>query len=321
MKYIINKKLTDTNSLITGGTGYIGRNLIEALKENNASYNILSRGAHGENITKVDYSKRSDIEMAFRTIEKTAKKSIDYIYYLSGENNISEVDNNPYSNILEGINSALNLLEVARSFKSIKKIIILSSASVYGANSIMKKSIESDQILTINFYNFLKLSIENLALLYGIKYNLPVTIVRTSNVYGPNQKIKSIIPEIISQILNKESKNITVRKTSSVRDYIYIDDLISSLLSVVTSHNCNNNIINVGSGVATSISELVNTIKLVFDSPKNFMAINQGMNFLDYLVPDTKKIYELTRWSPKYDLVRGVGSIKSNINLSEIDCG
>jgi dTDP-glucose 4,6-dehydratase len=161
---------------------------------------------------------------------------------------------------------------------------------------------------------------------FSRSFELPVTIVRPFNTYGPRQSARAVIPAIISQLIDG-MEELILGNTAPIRDFNYVKDTISAINSIIESDNTIGETINIATGKETSIeliaNKLINIInpnaKIIIDNnrvrPKN--------SEVDRLLGDNKKIISLTGWSPKYDLDEGlletIDFIKKNIHMYKVN--
>ena len=154
------------------------------------------------------------------------------------------------------VKGTLNILEAAKKNK-IKKVIITSTSEVYGTGQYLPID-EKHPLVGQSPYSASKISADQLAMSYYYSFDLPVTIIRPFNTYGPRQSLRAIIPTIIQQILiNKKEINLGNVKTT--RDFSYVSDTVDGFIKSINSKS-DGEIINLGSGFEISIEELVREI-------------------------------------------------------------
>lgn len=187
---------------------------------------------------------------------------IDVLYYMIPQINFD-------LNILN--NSILefsNLLDVSIK-KKIKRFVFMSSAAVYGNQEILPIK-EDAETNPISGYGFYKLIFEKMLYVYKYQHKLEFKVIRLSNPYGPGQKLygsQGIIAIMIGKLLKNE-KIVINGDGTSLRDFIYIDDLCEALYLVGTTHS-NFDIFNIGSGKANSINEVINYFSAILDKKIN----------------------------------------------------
>ena len=150
----------------------------------------------------------------------------------------------------------LNVLEACRENKQIRRVIIPSSASVYGSTGKLPQS-ECDVTRPASPYGVSKLAAENYALVYASMYGMPIVTLRYFNTYGPRQKHDSLYGGVVSIFVNNITQNLPLEiygDGSQTRDFTYIDDCIDVTQKIYESEIIKSHLYNVGTGVETSVN-------------------------------------------------------------------
>ena len=182
---------------------------------------------------------------------KNACKNIDIVFHLASLIAIPHSYQSPYSYLETNALGALNLFESSLDSK-ISKIIHTSTSEVYGEHDIVPIS-EDNKNIARSPYSATKIAADQLAYSYFSTYDLPITIIRPFNTYGPRQSNRAIIPTIITQILN--NKILELGSLYPTRDFTYIRDTISGFVSIAENKKSIGQIINIGSGYEISIED------------------------------------------------------------------
>ena len=203
---------------VTGASGFIGSHLVERLLELGyevkalVPYNINNNWGWLDNIEKKELKEinviSGDICDSDFILKET--KKIDLIFHLAALISIPYSYESPRSYIATNVEGTLNILEAAK-LNNVKKIINTSTSEVYG--SAQKIPIdESHQLSAQSPYAATKISADQLSMSYHRSFNLPVTILRPFNTFGPRQSLRAAIPTIISQIIlgKKERLNLAI---------------------------------------------------------------------------------------------------------------
>jgi UDP-glucose 4-epimerase len=205
----------------------------------------------------------------------------------------------------------MNLLEIARIY-DIKKFIF-ASTYVYGQPRYLPID-EKHPIQAINPYNRSKILGEELCKGYYYDYGLNCIILRPFNIYGTGQNKDFLIPSIIAEL---SSKKITLENPKPMRDYVYVDDVISAYIKAATYTGKGVEIFNIGSGVSYSVKEIANKIitlaqkKNTTISYTNKTRVNEIMN----IVANNQKAKEQLKWQPKIDIDTGLLTMLKEITL------
>ena len=305
------------NILITGVAGFIGSNLSRFLV--NRGYRIfgvddLSSGDF-ENIPKtVEFF---EMDLSEKDNKSKLPSSIDSIIHLAGQSSGEVSFEDPIADLNKNTTSTLNLIDYAIE-NSIERIVYSSSMSVYG-NSNKSPVNEKSFPLPCSCYGVGKLASENYLKVFNKK--IPSVILRIFNVYGPGQNLKNLKQGMVSIYLAQalEKNHIEIKGSlERFRDYIFIDDVINSLYLSMKKDNAINQTFNVGTGIKTSVKDLIKIIENNF----NGLSISEtdstpGDQFGIY--SDIKKINTLLGFSPTTDLEEGLSKFiewAKNDNIS-----
>ncbi len=255
--------------LVTGADGFIGSHLCEKLVQNGYKVIALSYynsfGFNGwldfidEKIKKKikiisgDIRDQNFIDLSF--------KGVDVIFNLAALIGIPYSYTSTESYIDTNIKGTFNILNFSKKF-NVKKIIHISTSEVYGtAQSIPIK--EDHPVVGQSPYSASKIAAEQLCIAYNKSFNLPVTVLRPFNVFGPRQSARAIIPTIISQYI-KNSNYLSLGLTNTTRDFNYVDDTVNALIKCIKAKNTNGEIINIGTGKEFSVETIAKIISEYF---------------------------------------------------------
>jgi UDP-glucose 4-epimerase len=253
------------NILVIGGAGFIGANLLKSLVKRD-EYNLFVLEAPFANTSKLQ-----PIEKEI-TIFKGILADYDLLQSIITDNSISIVIHlvstlvpgstyNDYKREFENIIFPTVRLMGLCAERNIKFVYFSSGGTIYGNNS-QEKFLETDPREPISYYGLSKQIIEDSILFEHRRGNLRYLIIRPSNPFGPGQSlngIQGLIAVAIGKILARESIVIW-GDGSSVRDYIYIDDLVDATFKLIHK-DVENEIFNLGSGIGYSINDILSSLK------------------------------------------------------------
>lgn len=289
------------NILITGGNGFIGRNLIDFLKEHNLyvldkeqRYETLDvRYLYGD-ITKIE-----DIFWCFQLAELNDEK-IDYVIHLAAESGIIPSLKNPLKSIDVNINGTKNLLEISRK-KEVKKFIFASS----GGNVLghQEPPVTEDTIpQPVSPYGASKIAGESLCQSYFRSFGLNTIILRFSNVYGPwsFHKKGNFFPELLKKMKNNETFSI-FGDGEQTRDFIYVDDLCNAIISCLNNEKANGEIFQLGINKEISINQIINELNYT-----NIEYCEERIGEVKRSFCDNSKAKKMLGWEPSIDLKTGI---------------
>ncbi len=245
--------------LILGGCGFIGSNVVERLLAHGYRVRVFDTPtASRANLIRVE----SEIEFVhgnfLNEVEvDEALQDVDFVFHLVGTTLPASSNNHPTFDVETNVLASIRLLQMSKRHR-VKKVIFASSGgTVYGeAKTIPVR--EDHPTEPICSYGITKLTIEKYLQLFHHLHGLDHTILRVANPYGKHQKLtadQGIVGVFLSRL--NEGKTITIWGDGSVtRDYIYIEDVANAFVSAV-SQDSSHRIFNIGTGVGTTIRELL----------------------------------------------------------------
>ena len=301
--------------LITGSDGFIGSHLTELLVKQGYKvrafifYNSFNSYGWLDTLPKNVLSKievyPGDIRDPFGV--RKAVEGCDIIFHLAALIAIPYSYYSPDTYIDTNVKGTLNILQAGRDF-NIKKIIITSTSEVYGTAKEVPIT-ESHPKQPQSPYSASKIGADAIAESFYKAFNLPVTIVRPFNTFGPRQSARAIIPTIISQLLNGVEE-IKLGELTPTRDFVYVKDTAVGFLNIAESDSLIGHEVNVASQTEISIGDLASlliskinnkaTIKLDQKRlrPKNSEVFR--------LMGSVEKLLKFTNWNQKYSFEKGI---------------
>ena len=258
------KFLNGRKVLVAGGTGLVGTNLTQRLADAGAC--IKASYFSAQPLVSLepcyqffDFTRYQDCLAATRDQE--------YVFVCAAQSTgVAGMARSPTASILPNLEIHAGLLEACRQNK-VKKVVLISSSTVYQAADYPVKEQELDlNQPTFPLYQgigWVYRYLEQLALCYGIKTGLEIGIIRTSSIYGPHDHFDDlrshVIPALIKRALAKEDPFVVWGDSKTVRDFVYVDDVVEAMLTVLADSN-DSVPVNFSHGVSTKIAELVDTI-------------------------------------------------------------
>ena len=233
-----------------GSEGFVGQNLVHGLSKNHDVFRSDQIDSNEKNYFKCDITN-------FNSVEKIVK-DVDAVIHLTAHSLVSSLDGS-ITNAQVNILGLLNLLEACRK-NSIPKVIFTSASSLIGEPSSFQVNEKHDP-KPKTAYGITKLTSEHYLRLYNELYNLDYTVFRFFNIYGPFQK-NGLIPSIYKKIQNNEPITI-FGKGDQIRDYVYIEDILSFFEKSAVSKVGNGTILNMGTGIGTTILDIVKTMSQI----------------------------------------------------------
>lgn len=296
--------------LVTGGAGFIGSNIVDALvlrRENVKVLDDLSSG-NKKNLEGV-LGKIEFIEGDIRDLAllKKSLKGCDYVIHQAALRSVPKSMKNPQLYDEVNVKGTLNIL-VASHENKVKRVVFASSSSIYGDSTKLPQS--EDQIpQPISPYAATKLAGEHYCRVFAKSYSLETVALRYFNVFGPRQSLESeyavVIPKFITCILRDEQPPVDGDGTQS-RDFTYVDNIVDANLTAATREGVSGEVFNVACGKAYNLLELVKIINEILNKniePK-FMPPRPGD--VKHTLSDITKMKKLLGLDPKVDFVLGL---------------
>jgi len=298
-------------ALVTGGAGFIGSHLVEALIKKKYEVKVIDNLFTGkkENLKEVI----NDIEFIkgdicnYKLLQKCTK-DVDFIFHEAALRNVRASVEHPYEYNKVNIEGTLNLLNAAKE-NNVKRIIFASSSSVYGNTKIFPSE-ETHLPAPISPYALTKISGEYYMNLFHELYDLETISLRYFNVYGPRQDFKSqyaaVIAIFIYKLLNNQKPEIFGDGNQS-RDFTYVQDVIdANIAAMEAKKNACGNAFNIAEGKSISINYILKRVNecLGKSVKAKYSATKPGD--VQKTQADPKKAMELLKFKCKISFDEGI---------------
>lgn len=314
------------NILITGGAGFIGCAIARELAQHSEHSIVLvdnfSRGQEDEDLQQVlalpniSFIQGDLTKPEFFT---TLPVNIEYIYHLAAVIGVRNVLEHPDRVLYVNAISTLYLYEYAKTLPALKRILFSSTSEIYAGTmkhfGVAVPTPESVHLTLDDIrsprttYMLSKMYGESIAMNYGAMYNIPSTVVRYHNVYGPRMGFLHVIPEMFIKIRNAAATGeaLDVFSPTHTRAFCYVDDAVRATIAVAEAPNTAGEIINIGnSQEEMSIRELVNRISQIMGLTVKFREQPDTPGSPARRCPDTSTIERLTGFRPTVLLNEGI---------------
>lgn len=317
--------------LVTGADGFIGSHLTEELVRRGYSvrafvfYNSFNTWGWLDTLPASILSQveilQGDIRDPNRVRE--AVNSCDAVFHLAALIAIPFSYHSPDTYVDTNIKGTLNVLQGARE-KGIRTLVT-STSEVYGTAKYVPID-EKHPFQGQSPYSASKIGADRLAESFYRSFDLPVTIVRPFNTYGPRQSARAVIPTIITQLLTGR-KEIKLGSLTPTRDFNYVKDTVSGFISIYEADKTVGEEINIATQMEISIGDLANELIRQINPNARIVCDEQRKrpqkSEVNRLLGSNKKIIELTQWRPQYTFERGIAEtinfIRNNINYYKTD--
>jgi NAD dependent epimerase/dehydratase len=308
-------ELRNKKVLVTGADGFIGSHLVERLLDEGCKvkafvyYNSFNNWGWLDTLPK---EKLSQIEIFAGDIRdpngvRTAMKDIEVVFHLAALIAIPFSYHSPDNYVDTNIKGTLNILQAAKDM-GIEKTLVTSTSEVYGTAlhvPIDEKHPRQGQ----SPYSATKIGADSIAESFYRSFNMPVTIVRPFNTYGPRQSARAVIPTIITQLLNGYEE-IKLGAVHPTRDLVFVKDTAAGFAAIAKADNVNGEEINIATQQEISIGDLAQ--KLIDKINPSAVVVSEDLrkrpekSEVERLLGSSEKINSLTGWTPGYDLDKGL---------------
>ena len=301
--------------LITGADGFIGSHLTEALVE--AGYDVRafvyynSFNSYGW-LDTVSKDIKNKIEFFPGDIRdpngvREAMKEVDIVFHLAALIAIPFSYYSPDSYIDTNVKGTLNIIQAARDNK-VKRVIVTSTSEVYGTAQFVPIT-ELHPKQPQSPYSASKIGADAIADSFYRSFQLPITIVRPFNTYGPRQSARAVIPTIISQLLNG-SEEIKLGDITPTRDLLYVKDTVNGFLKIAQCNDLIGHEVNIATQSEISVRDLAKKLsnsinpsaKIITDS----LRIRPEKSEVFRLYGSNQKLKFYTDWNQKFSLEEGL---------------
>jgi len=299
--------------LVTGADGFIGSHLTEMLIHKGFKVRALSQYNSFNNWGWLDGISCSDqLEVVCGDVRdsnfcREITKDIDVVYHLAALIAIPYSYVAPDSYVSTNVVGTLNICQAARD-NGCSRVIHTSTSEVYGTAQYVPID-EKHPLQAQSPYSASKIGADAMAMSFYNAFQLPVTIARPFNTYGPRQSSRAVIPTIIGQIASGQ-KTIKLGDVSPTRDFNYVLDTCRGFIALAESEASYGETVNIGSNFEISVGDTLNKIKEIMNSDVEFVVDDQRLRPSDSEVfrlwCDNTKIRELTGFEPEYSIDAGL---------------
>lgn len=318
--------------LITGADGFIGSHLVEALLEEGHEirafvlYNSFNTWGW---LDTLDKEKKNQIEIFQGDIRdpngvKEALRGINAVFHLAALIAIPFSYHSPDTYVDTNIKGTLNVLQASRDLE-ISRVLVTSTSEVYGTAQYVPID-EKHPYQGQSPYSATKIGADRLAESFYRSFNLPVSIVRPFNTFGPRQSARAVIPTIITQLLAGKEE-IKLGSLTPTRDFNYVKDTARGFIEIFKSDKTIGQEINIATQKEISIGQLAEELIRQINPNAKIICDDQRLrpekSEVNRLLGSNKKIQELTNWKPQYSFEEGLREtiefLKNNMDKYKAD--
>lgn len=318
--------------LVTGADGFIGSHLTEELVKQGYKvkafvyYNSFNSWGWLDTLPK---DIMNEVEVFTGDVRdpngvRESMKGIDVAFHLAALVAIPFSYHSPDTYVDTNVKGTLNVLQAARDLNT-SRLLITSTSEVYGTAQYVPID-EKHPFQAQSPYSATKIAADRLAESFYRSFNMPITIVRPFNTYGPRQSARAVIPTIITQLLAGKEE-VKLGSLTPTRDFNYVKDTVNGFIEIAKSNNTIGEEINIATQKEISIGQLAEKLikqinpnaKIVCDAQR----LRPEKSEVNRLLGSNEKIMRLTNWKPNYTFDQGLKEtiefIKQNLDKYKTD--
>jgi len=304
--------VSGSHVLVTGADGFIGSHLTELLAAKKCQVRALAQYNSFNFWGWLEHIDRSRVEVVCGDVRdpnycREITKDIDVVFHLAALIAIPYSYTAPDSYVATNVAGTLNVCQAARD-NGCKRIIHTSTSEVYGTAQYVPID-ENHPLQPQSPYSASKIGADAMAMSFYKAFNLPVTIARPFNTYGPRQSTRAVIPTIITQIASGK-RQIKLGDVSPTRDFNYVLDTCRGFIALAECEEAIGETVNIGSNFEISVGDTLNKIKEIMGSNVEFIIDEQrvrpGTSEVFRLWCDNSKIHRMTGFTPDYSMDQGL---------------
>lgn len=318
--------------LLTGADGFIGSHLTEELVKQGYKvkafvyYNSFNSWGWLDTLPK---EIMKEVEVFTGDIRdpngvREAMKNVDEVFHLAALIAIPFSYHSPDMYVDTNIKGTLNVLQAARDLET-SRVLITSTSEVYGTAQYVPID-EKHPYQGQSPYSATKIGADRLAESFYRSFNMPITIVRPFNTYGPRQSARAVIPTIITQLLAGKEE-IKLGSLSPTRDFNYVKDTANGFIEIAKSDKTIGEEINIATQQEISIGQLAEELIRQINPNARIVCDEQRLrpekSEVNRLLGSNEKIKRLTNWTPQYTFEQGLAEtiefFRHNLDKYKID--
>jgi len=299
--------------LVTGGAGFIGSNITEALVEKGEEVRVIDNLSTGKKenlepfLDKIEFIEGPEGDLCDIEVAKKAVEGVGYIFHEAALPSVPRSVRDPISSNNANVSGTLNLLCAARD-AGVKRLVYASSSSVYGESPVLPKK-EDMSSEPLSPYAVSKLAGELYCKAFYRVYGLETVSLRYFNVFGPRQDPSSqyaaVIPKFIKAMLKKENPFIYGDGTQT-RDFTYVENVVNANLLAIESRDAVGKVFNISYGSSRSINQLVKSLNKILGENIKSKYEKERPGDIMYSRGDISSAENILGYRPKVSLEEGL---------------
>lgn len=292
---------------VTGGAGFLGAALSNRLAREGHVVRVLDDCSAGEPARLLPEVQFTQGDINEKTLLWKLLQDVDCVFHLAAKVLVSESVLFPREYNQVNVGGTVTLMEAVRDTR-VRRVVMASSGAIYGVQKQVPYE-ESAVAHPGSPYAVSKLAAEYYLRTIAEETRVEAVCLRIFNAYGPGQRVTLSNPPIVPNFLRHALTNGSIvihGDGNQTRDYVYLDDVIDAMVAAGKAHGVDQEIINIGSGVETSVNELARLVRLVTDRKPEQIFNPKRDGGADRMCADISKASRLLDYLPKVPLETGL---------------
>lgn len=307
--------IQDKKVLVTGAEGFIGSHLVEALVSEGAKVTALVQYNSFNNWGWLDTfhpSVKCEIEVKtgdireFDSISKIVEGK-EVVFHLAALIAIPYSYQSPAAYVRTNVEGTLNVMEACKN-NSVQKVVHTSTSEVYGTAQYVPID-EKHPLQGQSPYSASKIGADMIVESFYRSFDLPVSIMRPFNNYGPRQSLRAVIPTIITQFLGGDKK-LKLGSVDTFRDFLYVKDTARCFVKMAECNESVGRVVNIGTGMENSILEVAqkvaSALNMEYEIETDILRVRPEKSEVSRLLCNNNLAKELLGWAPHYTFEEGL---------------
>ncbi|HOE34711.1 MAG: NAD-dependent epimerase/dehydratase family protein [Chloroflexi bacterium] len=293
--------------LITGGAGFLGTALSNRLARQGHFVRVLDDLSNGDPSRLLPEIEFTQGDINDKPLLWTLLQEIDCVYHLAARVSVPESQLFPRDYNHVNVGGTVTLMEAIRDTK-VRRVVLASSGAVYGEQETIPYK-ESAEVHPRSPYAVSKLASEYYVRTIGAQCGVEAVCLRIFNAYGPGQRVPPFHPPVVPNFLKHALTNGSIvihSDGSQTRDYVFVDDVVNAMVTSATASGVDQQIINIGSGVETSVRELARLVVQATGTKPEEIYNPLKYGGADRMCADISKAYEKLNYLPLIPLDVGL---------------
>jgi NAD dependent epimerase/dehydratase len=298
---------------VTGADGFIGSHLVELLAARGCKVKALSLyNSFNDWGWLDDLEENANIEVVSGDVRDaafiaTAVRDVDVVFHLASLIAIPYSYSAPQSYVDTNVQGTLNVMQAALS-RGVRRVIHTSTSEVYGT-AVRVPIDEGHPLQPQSPYSASKIGADAIAMSFHHSFELPLTVARPFNTYGPRQSARAVIPTILTQVLGG-MRRIRLGRLDPTRDFNFVTDTCRGMILLAECDAAVGQVVNIGSGAEISVGDLAKLIGelagIRFEVESDAERLRPEGSEVERLLCDNTRIRALTGWAPAVSLREGL---------------